>query len=37
MKQNTHYIYELEEKGFVRAKWGEMSECCRNKSDYVEL
>lgn len=36
MKQNAHYTYELEEKGFVRAKWGEMSKCCRNKSDYVD-
>ena len=36
MKQNKIYPHELEEKGFVRAKWGEMSECCRNKSDYVD-
>ena len=36
MKQNKIYPHILEEKGFVRANWGEMSECCRNKSDYID-
>lgn len=36
MKQTKIYPHNLEEKGYVRAKWGEMSEGYRNKSDYVD-
>lgn len=36
MKQNKIYPHDLEEKGFIRTNWGEMSECCRNKSNYVD-
>ena len=37
MKQNKTYIYELEEKGFVRATWHEMNKCQLDKSAYVEM
>ena len=37
MKQNKVYPYELEEKGFVRAKWHEMNKCQLDKSAYVEM
>lgn len=37
MKQNKVYAYELEEKGYVRANWREMSECQLDKSAYVQM
>lgn len=37
MKQNKVYAYELEEKGYIRANWREMSECQLDKSAYVQM
>lgn len=37
MKQNTRYPHDLEEKGFVRANWHEMTKCQLDKSAYVEM
>ena len=36
MKQTKRYIYELEEKGYVRVNWREMTKCQREKSVYVQ-
>lgn len=37
MKQNKVYAYKLEEKGYIRANWREMSECQLDKSAYVQM
>ena len=36
MKQTKVYPHELEEKGFVRANWREMSKCKLDKGAYVQ-